>query len=758
LEQSDAPAFHILLFADASCVSHKTQEVPFSASHAPAVQCSSAQPEQAAAASQRADRASDAHARPVQCAAHRQAQRLRLPPPRAARRTHWASLPRQLQRCAMADAELAELVAALSGTDAAATRAALHALAAPAVGLPPGSAFDSTGEPPVVARWKELCSTAMALGLAEPIVALLADERFTDDALALLVPVLAALLDCTGLYGVGLEAALVRLLAHSVAHPAVPLQRTERVLRALTDLQKLLVARGALAELVCEEAFLPSLVALLRRQPADERDCLAGGAARLLRELCETGEVVPFGALSAAVAALPASVHSLPCDYGCAYGIHAAMRPCCDLVCFVGAVRGIKPFDDAALELVRDLFVAQPGSFAALMHSMTFVEVLAERDARLIVQLASELVQASWFARTPLLDVHISAYDLGEALQFHHPERDIQLVGDGTLRRIIDVCSRFMNEELLDHVLTEQRIAALATVALLELFDGLVDNIKRLQALLRACFSHLLTEPGDVPAGWLHAAQHQLRSRKLLAAVDALAVHAASQGTWDDDDAPPAAKRLRPSGTAAVSLTAESVNVQRYDSLTLLVSGRPLYVNGMLLEAASPLLADLLSVAARDAPGESRQLPAPVAVPPPADVDPAAFYDLCCAAVEHTYTSDVQSLPESSLMPLWCVARHLQMAVLQQWCAARLAPALRCDEALLCTTGGLALRYRCDALLAAVSTALLHKPLKETLLHAVLDAAVCGGDAAARAATGEVLADALALALQDAFRGTADEA
>jgi hypothetical protein len=109
-------------------------------------------------------------------------------------------------------------------------------------------------------------------------------------------------------------------------------------------------------------------------------------------------------------------------------------------------------------------------------------------------------------------------------------------------------------------------------------------------------------------------------------------------------------------------------------------------------------------------------------------------------------------------MPLWCVARHLQMAVLQQWCAARLAPALPSDEALLCAAGGLALRYRCDALLAAVSTALLYKPLTEPLLRAVLDAAVCGGDAAALAATGEVLADALALALQDAFRGTADAA
>jgi hypothetical protein len=250
----------------------------------------------------------------------------------------------------------------------------------------------------------------------------------------------------------------------------------------LTDLQKLLVERGALAELTCEEAFLPSLVALLRRTPADERDCVAGGAARLLRELCETGtEVAPVGALSAAVAALPASVHSLPCDYGgCAYGIHAAMRPCCDLVCFVGAA-SLKPFDDDAVELVRDLFVAQPGSFAALMHSMTFLSVLAERDARLIVQLASELTQhASWFARTPLLDVHISAYDLVAASLFPHPEPGIQTLGNRALHTISNACAQFLNEEHLDHALTERRIAAVAAAALLEQFDGpsgLVDDI-----------------------------------------------------------------------------------------------------------------------------------------------------------------------------------------------------------------------------------------------------------------------------------------
>jgi hypothetical protein len=212
-------------------------------------------------------------------------------------------------------------------------------------------------------------------------------------------------------------------------------------------------------------------------------------------------------------------------------------------------------------------------------------------------------------------------------------------------------------------------------------------------------------------------------------------------------------KRPRQGSTTAVALSAADVNVKRYDSLTLLIDSRPLFVNGMLLEAASPLLADLLSVASAAAEDKEKVLP-PIAVPPPADVDPASFYNLFLAAVEHTYTSGVESLAEASMLPLWCVARHLQMDVLQRWCADKLGPALHRDELLLRSAGALALRYRCETLLAKVSIALLTAPLSEPALLSVLDAASGAGSSTEddMAAGGQALADSMAAVLLDALR------
>jgi hypothetical protein len=141
-----------------------------------------------------------------------------------------------------------------------------------------------------------------------------------------------------------------------------------------------------------------------------------------------------------------------------------------------------------------------------------------------------------------------------------------------------------------------------------------------------------------------------------------------------------------------------------------------------------------------------------VVVPPPADVEPSALHALCCAAVEHAYTGGVPAaLPAASLLPLWCVARHLQMDALQAFCVRRLGPALAADLALLSATAGVTMRHRCDALLQAVAAALLaHAPrVCDASVAAALDAAAPGGD--------DALADALAAVIRDALLARREE-
>jgi hypothetical protein len=249
----------------------------------------------------------------------------------------------------------------------------------------------------------------------------------------------------------------------------------------------------------------------------------------------------------------------------------------------------------------------------------------------------------------------------------------------------------------------------------------------------------------------------------LRAAVAAAGLHpvvGAAAADEDEDEEPAAAarpgKRARGPDTGAARLCACDVNVRRHDSVTLLVSGEPLYVNAMLMEAASPLLADLLTGVAAGASGGA-PLP-PVPLPPPADVAPAAFYALCCAAVEHTYTGAIQQLPDGgNLLSLWCVARQLQMAALQAFCCAALAPSLRAavtateGAALLRDVAGVAARHDCDALRRCVAAALLAAPAEgmDAAVATALHAAAAGSDAAAAAAACDGIADAMAAAMRD---------
>jgi hypothetical protein len=146
-----------------------------------------------------------------------------------------------------------------------------------------------------------------------------------------------------------------------------------------------------------------------------------------------------------------------------------------------------------------------------------------------------------------------------------------------------------------------------------------------------------------------------------------------------------------------------------------------------------------------------------VTLPTPADVYPAALHALCCrrAAVEHTYTGNVQRFlqTDSSLLPLWCVARHLQMNALQAFCITRLDPALRADSALLLAAAGVAMRHRCGALLQRVASATIaasSDPVEcDATVRAVLQAAAGGAEGAALEAVCDALADAMAAVLRE---------
>ncbi len=123
--------------------------------------------------------------------------------------------------------------------------------------------------------------------------------------------------------------------------------------------------------------------------------------------------------------------------------------------------------------------------------------------------------------------------------------------------------------------------------------------------------------------------------------------------------------------------------------------------------------------------------------------------------MEHAYTGALpDALPDERLLPLWCVARHLQMAALQACVVAALSPPLlRAQPALLRAVAGVALRHGCDALLRAVAKATFtvraeNMPNETAALLAEVTA---GGDAAAATVAADALADAMAAVLRTAL-------
>jgi hypothetical protein len=129
-----------------------------------------------------------------------------------------------------------------------------------------------------------------------------------------------------------------------------------------------------------------------------------------------------------------------------------------------------------------------------------------------------------------------------------------------------------------------------------------------------------------------------------------------------------------------------------------------------------------------------------------------------CAAVEHTYTGELpEELPQASVLPLWCVARQLQMDALRAACAEALAPAaLRAaPDALLARAADVALRHGADeALLRSVAAALLLRgpKMSEEEDALVADALMCGegvgGEGEHVGTAADALGDAMAAVLR----------
>ena len=148
-------------------------------------------------------------------------------------------------------------------------------------------------------------------------------------------------------------------------------------------------------------------------------------------------------------------------------------------------------------------------------------------------------------------------------------------------------------------------------------------------------------------------------------------------------------KRQRPSepgGDTALNGSAkrhccarrEEFNVESFDTLKLVVAGRPFYGHGVVLRAAS----ETLRVALQDLTREEACGPISLG-DGPAGVPEERLHALFCAACEHAYFGTVQGLGLEGPVPvgeLQEVARWLQMPVLLEECNGFVASALRKAE------------------------------------------------------------------------------
>ena len=216
----------------------------------------------------------------------------------------------------------------------------------------------------------------------------------------------------------------------------------------------------------------------------------------------------------------------------------------------------------------------------------------------------------------------------------------------------------------------------------------------RLEVLIMAVIEVALDHFQVTPLGNCFAAQERALRRSVTWLVKQLELNETSDAA--DDSAATAAKHAQ---TTDVRFQASAINVKRRDSTVLLIGGRPFYVFGPLIELKSAVLADALS---------STETLDPIPLPLPNEVPEEQQYALFHAAVEHAYTGTIGTpVAAESLLPLWCLADHLQMDGLCTWCVERLTPVLKQDEELLELTWTSALARPSDALCDACATAWL---------------------------------------------------
>jgi hypothetical protein len=698
--------------------------------------------------------------------------------------------------------------------------AALVASAYPDPLLPPdgagGAGAGADTLPVSLLPWLTIAARGVSLtpSLGAALAPLLLDDAFTDDALAPCVPYVAVLaLAVQGLASGGearqtvldavddgvdvldfaldeLASPLITLLLRAVAcledvdaaASAAVLARTERVLRALCDcacFESEMEDRTGTSVLYVRQAELRGALATLLRLPAPadgSPNVLAGAAAQLLVYLvAENGfwrdppvSASDMALLRAALAALQdtwSGAH-LPAWGGCPYGCDAVLHarpPRALLQLLVRAMDDPERTEVGGTRELTKLILLQPGALAALTRAAMWAQ-----DATLLARLTEDAggalkltdgrvpqMQADALCMAALLDGELCLADVMSPTFAALPG------GVVVKARVVRACSDAAALELLARPPRGSALPAAVALALLAFRNPeampLLPRGDALQTLARAYCRACVAPPWVRAAGvhWRDAAALQQRHARLrwALAVAVMSTRIAPRQR-PHGDASPNAKRLR-AGTALLS--AADVNVRRHDSLTLLVSGEPLYVNSMLIEKASPLLADLISgVAAATSSSAHGGALAHVVVPAPADVAPDALHALMCAAVEHTYTGELpQELPQASVLPLWCVARQLQMDGLRAACAEALASAaLRAaSDALLARAADVALRHGADeALLRSVAAALLlHGPkMSEEEDTLVADALLCGENGGGEhvGAAADALGDAMVAVLR----------
>lgn len=538
----------------------------------------------------------------------------------------------------------------------------------------------------------------------------------------------------------------------------------------------------------------------------DAHDALPGGAANLLGHMLhwqtwqsESASAYRAAVWTAAVAALPAACggaaqHAFG-GFGhgmrCSRCVAPAFEICGLLTRTVAATHDAPPAcarAKAEISALRSLLQAQPGGLAALVRCMARsaaslpVRARTQYGALLHLLLGSRSDDdklktnagggaavgyvPSWLCRSALLDEELC---MSELLTLPH-------VCDAGERQAISLLVAAMEADdvmqaRLRHPPAGGRagVAAAATLALLASrpADALrllkeSDGVLTLaRAYVASCCAQQQQQQ-QVEEPWHEALSRRLYHERLRGALSAIADAA---GLHRAPPQLPAPKNAPPTPNGAARLSAKDVNVRRCDSLMLLVGGKPLYVNGMLLEAASPLLADVLASCVEDDDQDGALPPwrPPLVLSPPAGVRPADFHALMCAAVEHTYTGKLpEALPQERLLPLWCVAQHLQFAALAACCAAQLLPAMRArPAALLPDVVRVAARHGSKALMHRAASVLLSSAggaLSDASDALVAEAAMNDDDARGGmcATTGEQLAEARRYLIQRGLPPPAD--